>query len=159
MKLWNLTVCVLLLLGCSSFKFLPKSTDDVTFVQDTDGSFVDGDFEIADLFPNVGVELALKAARAGLLYADFEIVEAQTEKNVVFGKHRMTAFTWDYSAGVYVKETAEGTWIKVIVDGDSSRDDWAKRAYTGIRLFIESSHRSFGSSDDLRGSQERALDQ
>ena len=123
--------------GCSSLESLPTSTDEVSFVQDTDGSVEGPNYVLSDQFPTVDAELALRAARAGLLYADFDIVDMEVGQNIVIGQRKMSANSNDFAAGIYVKESDDGAWIKVLVNGDLYRDDWAERIFAGIGLFID----------------------
>ena len=137
LRFFGIVVGAITIAGCISLKSLPTSTEEVTFVRDTDGSYEGPHFVLSDQFPSVDIELALRAARAGLLYADFEVVDMEVGQNVILSQRKMTANTNYFVAGVYVRESDDGAWIKLLVNGDFYHDDWAERIYSGIRLFID----------------------
>ena len=106
-------------------------------IRDEDGRAEGRNFALSEYFSEVDGVLALSAARAGLLYADFAVVEIDVGQSFVIGKHAMTAFVSDYAAGIYIQETADGTWIKVMTNGDHLRDEQAERILAGVKLFID----------------------
>ena len=135
----NLIIVLLLLVltsGCSSLGSLPPTGADVLVANDAEGDAKSGIYEISQTFPRLERETAFTAARAGLVHADFEVVKIDKENEVVFGERAVTAFYWDFAAGIYIKELPDGVWIKLMVDGDAKRKKFARDIFAGIRLFV-----------------------
>ena len=85
-------LAVLLLFGCST-EPVNKSIDEIDFT-DLSGHWTDSHvYELGRAFEDVDIDLAFKAAKAGLLYADFEIVESDESQHFVSGKRDAASFT------------------------------------------------------------------
>jgi hypothetical protein len=115
----------LLLLGCSTEPVV-KSIDEVDFT-DLSGHWTDSHvYELGRVFEDVDIVLAFKAAKAGLLSADFEIVESDNSQHFVSGKRDGASFTefflWEpvpNAAGVslYLKKVEADVLVKVAYKG------------------------------------------
>ena len=85
-------LAVLLLFGCST-EPVNKSIDEIDFT-DLSGHWTDSHvYELGRAFEDVDIDLAFKAAKAGLLYADFEIVESDESQHFVSGKRDAASFS------------------------------------------------------------------
>jgi hypothetical protein len=81
-------------------------------------------YELGRVFEDVDIELAFKAARAGLLYADFEVVVSDEHQYFNAGKRdpsKFELFFGDFrsvGASVYLKAQGTNVIAKVIYNYD-----------------------------------------
>ena len=104
------------LFGCTADPII-RTLDEVDF-ENLQGHWVNYHvYEMGHIFTDVDLNLALKAARAGLLYADFDVVDSDKRQYRVSGNRDATArevFSNPVGVSVYLREAETHVIAKVI---------------------------------------------
>lgn len=130
--------------GCASINSLPQSAAEVDFDASQEGRTGWSRYEETMLFRGADARTVYLAAKAGLADAGFTIKRANFEQGMAIGEHGMTSYDWNIVAGVYIRESAEGTDAKVLVEGskdvgfwgDMTASSWAQDILKGMRQYI-----------------------
>lgn len=144
MKEVIISIFAIILTGCASINSLPQSAEEVTFELSDEGRTGWSEYQDTMYIKNADKQTAYLAAKAGLADAGFTIKKSSFDNLVVIGEHGMTAYDWNIVAGVYIKETQNGCWVKTIVEGskdvgfwgDMTASSWNQDIFKGIREYI-----------------------
>lgn len=130
--------------GCASLNSVPQNAKDVDFHNKEEGRTGWSEYKDSVFFKNVDKQTAYLAAKSGLADAGFTIKKATYDKLTVIGEHGITLYDWNVIAGAYIKETPNGSYIKVIVEGskdvgfwgDMTASSWTQDILKGARNYI-----------------------
>ena len=151
----------LILVGCASRQDLPSSAEDIDF--DAPGGwrsehvFDPVGYEIAYQYPAGidDIELALRAAKAGLAYAGLKVNEVNVEEQFVIGSRGPELNRNTEYAGVYLRLYEGRIQAQIIVHGETFGlvGERQQLGYVqqdirkGIELFLAEEERSLKSVD------------
>lgn len=154
-----LAILLVQLWGCA-FTPVILQPDEVNFSK-VEGEWIGwAVYEIGRDFEDIDLELALRSAKAGLLYADMEIVDVNIEQLWVAGKRGVT-LEYLYTpnpagATLYLKKTNSGVLVKLVYSlpkpGPSIRTSDAtygiridiNNIFEGMSAFIKAERRATG---------------
>lgn len=147
MKLFTYTLLLplaLIVSACTSISTLPDGAEQVSFELGKEGKTGWSEYQDSVFLRGVDARTAYMAAKAGMGNAGFKVKVADFENGVVKGEHGMTLVDWNIVAGAYIKETPEGTWVKVIsegskdwgITGDDTAGAWPQEILQGVRNYI-----------------------
>lgn len=139
----------LLLQSCATVSMLPKSASEVNF-EGPEGKTGWSKYEHVETFRGHNGSSVYDAAKVGLGNAGFSLRTADQSRGLVIGEHGMTMHDWNVIAGVYFREAAKGTKVKVIVEGskdigfsgDVTSDGWSGKIMKGIRDHLNDTHQA-----------------
>ena len=115
---FSLLSLVFFLSSCATYSMLPKSASEVNFSKKIQCKTGWSKYEGIKFFKGIDEKTCHLAGKAGLTYANFQIIKESFEKRLVFGEHGSTS-RWDGNivAGVYIKPENNGCLAKLIVEG------------------------------------------
>jgi hypothetical protein len=124
-----LLAVAVILSSCASVEDLPASADQVDFSlpdgPSYDKSWFANGYQVTYNFPSddiINFDLALRAAKAGVVYAGLDVMKVDIEKHTVVG-HRGASPDLDHTieyVGVYVANHNGRMIAKIYVSGETS---------------------------------------
>jgi hypothetical protein len=141
-----ISIALIFGVGCASIGSVPTSIEGVRFDDSINGNVGWSRYQGSELFSNINKNEALDAARFGLNKSGFVIKRDDPNTGYVIGEHGITMYDWNVICGVYVKETENGCYVKVIAQGsydygfagDATGSDWPQDILRSMRQYLTS---------------------
>ena len=141
-----ISIALLFGVGCASIGSVPTSIEGARFDNSVNGKVGWSRYQASELFSKINKSEALDAARFGLNQSRFVIKRYDPDTGYVIGEHGITMYDWNVICGVYVKETENGCYVKVIAQGsydygfagDATGSDWPQDILRYMHQYLKS---------------------